>query len=335
MDLSIIYNNDKEQKQMEEAQQQLQERIELQLVRGAMLYCTCGSHPRKLNLPVDHGIITCETPHVHERDAVTEKTNPVSPNICWFGHCLSTSESAKRNLRKKIRLAPYVPKDNEGNFLSTPPESSSKEKKCVPEFVREIWKNCNENVSISEIGPFKAGEMKSYYNVVTMRSYIMCIHGGMIHAISSGQDEFNAYMPSFLNSPFPRCLTEGSPFLQWCEANSINPYWPQEDGYDAWFINKLEEKSQIASSFSSADSSSFWHSISIHLVESEAGKLYFQWLNGHILAGNTENHKILQQLENSPVRTVFYGEGVTLPPISLDISTVKNIFNDMNTMDYK
>jgi hypothetical protein len=106
-----------------------------------------------------------------------------------------------------------------------------------------VWKNCDKTVSLSEDEHNVKSGLKKYYNVATTQSYIMCIHGGIVFAASSGQDEFNAYAPPFyecMENNIPRDLTEGSAFMKWCEQKAVCPYWPGEDGYDAWYANRIQ-----------------------------------------------------------------------------------------------
>ena len=60
------------------------------LVRGALLKCSCGSHPRRLNLMKDHGVTVDLKdgydkghPFVHEMDCVPGPNG----NIDYFGVC--------------------------------------------------------------------------------------------------------------------------------------------------------------------------------------------------------------------------------------------------------
>lgn len=52
------------------------------LVRGAMLSCRMGSHPRRLNLPQSHGEYICDHPVIMDEDCTKE-------NISSFGVCSS------------------------------------------------------------------------------------------------------------------------------------------------------------------------------------------------------------------------------------------------------
>ena len=51
------------------------------LVRGALLACQYGSHPRRLNLLQCHGIYVGEKPLISETDCVVDE------NISYFGIC--------------------------------------------------------------------------------------------------------------------------------------------------------------------------------------------------------------------------------------------------------
>ncbi len=74
-ELNEISENAQKQHEMELQalfdQLELEEGEEVQfpyLVRGAELYCNCGTHKRKLNLPICHGVYTNGQPMMHEED---------------------------------------------------------------------------------------------------------------------------------------------------------------------------------------------------------------------------------------------------------------------------
>jgi hypothetical protein len=236
------HNHDEREKAVQEAQDSLAARNKMNLVRGAMLWCDCGSHPRRLNLRTDHGVLIRDKPQIHEEDAVPDTDDPTNPNICWFGHCSSKADIYEP-LTETIRLRAYAPTDEFGNYLTPPSENTSVGIKCKPRFLNRGWKNCDESVSLSQDNHNTVGGFKKYYNVATTQSYIMCVHGGIIYAVSSGQDEFNAYVPPFyecIEKNIPRDLAEGSAFMKWCNDNAACPYWPGEDGYDAWYADRIQ-----------------------------------------------------------------------------------------------
>ncbi len=56
------------------------------LVRGAQLQCRCGSAPRKLNLPLCHGVYVTNQPMMNADD------NKANVNVMFFGICEKTGE---------------------------------------------------------------------------------------------------------------------------------------------------------------------------------------------------------------------------------------------------
>ena len=67
------------------------------LVMGARLYCSCGSHSRRLNLPVDHGVYIRGLPMIHEEDCLVGD----GKNITTFGVCCSEGHPAWASWREK------------------------------------------------------------------------------------------------------------------------------------------------------------------------------------------------------------------------------------------
>ena len=55
------------------------------VVRGARIYCTFGSHSRKLDMPASHGSYVREKPNMHENDCRVG----IGANIPPFGACFS------------------------------------------------------------------------------------------------------------------------------------------------------------------------------------------------------------------------------------------------------
>lgn len=131
------------------------------LVRGALLCCDKGSHPRRLNLPKAHGIYAMGHPLIHKDDSITEE------NISYFGICNSSTppEGAE-----EIRLAGYIP---EGEEVTAEDVQGLK---CKPDII-DGWHGINEKANIS--GDFPA---------VTTESYLICACGGLIQPYTSGQD---------------------------------------------------------------------------------------------------------------------------------------------------
>jgi len=59
------------------------------LVRGAQLKCRCGSAPRKLNLPLCHGVYVTNQPMMNADD------NKANINVMFFGICEKTGEKCE------------------------------------------------------------------------------------------------------------------------------------------------------------------------------------------------------------------------------------------------
>ena len=77
-------------------QLELEEGEEVQfpyLVRGAELYCNCGTHKRRLNLPICHGVYTNGQPMMHEEDCEVGDDK----NIPSFGICQSEENPVNKS----------------------------------------------------------------------------------------------------------------------------------------------------------------------------------------------------------------------------------------------
>jgi hypothetical protein len=64
------------------------------LVRGARVKCSCGSHPRKVNLPEDNGVYINGKPMLTENDAIS------MVNIMDFGECKPKNQKCISNVKK-------------------------------------------------------------------------------------------------------------------------------------------------------------------------------------------------------------------------------------------
>lgn len=129
------------------------------LVRGALLACEYGSHPRRLNLPQCHGIYIEEKPLMREDDCV------VDDNISCFGicSCQTPPEGAST-----ISLAPYGGDENAKGTVTG--------KQCCPHIIG-TWRGISEQVKLS-------GDMHG----ISMDSFLVCKCGGLIQPLTSGQE---------------------------------------------------------------------------------------------------------------------------------------------------
>lgn len=128
---------------------------EVYLVRGALLACEKGSHPRRLNLPMCHGAYSEEKPLISETDCTEE-------NIKYFGVCCSETPPEGAEVKQ---FEPYVPEGQEGNQGSQDPIEGPV---CKPDIVGK-WRECNGTT-------------------VTSNSYLVCSCGGIIYPCSSGHE---------------------------------------------------------------------------------------------------------------------------------------------------
>ncbi len=122
------------------------------LVRGALLACREGSHPRRLNLPKAHGVFGDKHPQIIDEDCT-------SKHISCFGVCNSGTPPKGA---KTVRFAGYVP---EG---SSEAAEDVQGKECTPDIIGK-WKN-------------------PYGEALTMDSYLICACGGIIEPLTSGQE---------------------------------------------------------------------------------------------------------------------------------------------------
>lgn len=131
------------------------------LVRGALLYCNQGSHPRRLNLPECHGVYVMEHPVIQETDC------KAGDNISYFGICNSSTPPENS---EEILLDAYV---SEGQ-TSTGQEVQGL--RCCPDVVGN-WRNC-----------YQPTKLKGEKSAVTTSSYLICNCGGIIQPLTSGQE---------------------------------------------------------------------------------------------------------------------------------------------------
>lgn len=165
------------------------------LTRGATLACTCGAVWRRLNLPNSHGIF-----YGKEEDPVINlKDDQVGDayNITNFGLCAGSNPPDNW-----VELEDMVFTDEMGRFISTREGDTVKRGNgCVPEIVEPGWQNPYKKTQMGEI------EM----NAVSTRSFLVCMHGGIIYPINSGQHSSLVSIKeddAELNSTFDQLCTE-------------------------------------------------------------------------------------------------------------------------------
>jgi len=122
------------------------------LVRGALLNCDKGTHPRRLNLPVSHGSYVAEKPMISQSDCGTQ-------NISYFGVCTGATPPKDA---ESVSLIAYGEENAQADVKKV------NGPKCCPDIVGQ-WNAIHGGV-------------------VTTDSYLVCACGGLITPHTSGQE---------------------------------------------------------------------------------------------------------------------------------------------------
>ncbi|MCT4584569.1 MAG: DUF4280 domain-containing protein [Peptostreptococcaceae bacterium] len=129
------------------------------IVRGARMRCNCGSHPRRINLPVSHGSFINDKPVMLETDCIPDfPPNPLN-NIPYFGICSSPLNQTKipLTLAHETTKLPIV-----GT-------------KCAVTIAMP-WTNCKKDLLLNKMA-------------LTTDSVLYCVFGGVIKFETSGQED--------------------------------------------------------------------------------------------------------------------------------------------------
>lgn len=138
------------------------------LVRGAELQCSCGSHTRRLNLSPCHGVYIKGHPVVHELDCMAGNKD----NITWFGVCSSDD----------LEAVDIIIRGENGETI--------RGLKCEPDIVG-IWIDSYDGTRIVDNGNKMKDDPEDPVgcNTLTVGSFLVCRHGGIISPLNSGQDQ--------------------------------------------------------------------------------------------------------------------------------------------------
>lgn len=120
------------------------------VVRGALLHCQYGSHCRRLNLPLCHGVYTLKKPIIFKKDCVVED------NIPSFGVCSSPDNPTGGS----VSYVKEAPRNPDGSFTGEAASGTVTGTPCVPIIVN-VWDD-------THIG--KEGEP-----ALTTRSFLICV----------------------------------------------------------------------------------------------------------------------------------------------------------------
>ncbi|MCP3774426.1 DUF4280 domain-containing protein [Paenibacillus sp. MZ04-78.2] len=123
------------------------------VVRGARMQCTCGSNPRRINLPRSHGSFVNGKPIMNETDGKPHE------NIPHFGAC-----QGERN-----------PSGETVYFIAEIGETITG-KPCMPEFL-DKWVNTKGETKVDS------------QPALTTDSLLVCNWGGVIYFRSDGQHD--------------------------------------------------------------------------------------------------------------------------------------------------
>lgn len=160
------------------------------LVRGAELCCTCGTHKRKINLPLCHGVYVAEKPMLHEEDCEAGDDK----NIPAFGICQSEENPVNKNWAEKAldKVLNFLQgkEEEEGPkeiMLKTEDGKNVKGYACTPCIVGK-WHDVYKSEKIARNGTDGSGEGDSLATLTT-ESFLVCSYGGIIEPMNCGQEE--------------------------------------------------------------------------------------------------------------------------------------------------
>lgn len=140
------------------------------VVRGARIYCTCGSHIRKLDMPASHGSYIRDKAMMNACDCKVG----IDQNIPPFGACRSQSKDGIDIKIEDARdLLPVT--DENGNPVEIPMPVEGK--LCEPKLCAK-WLDAQEETLVG-------GKP-----AITVNSTITCSYGGVIGFMDAGQDVY-------------------------------------------------------------------------------------------------------------------------------------------------
>ena len=137
------------------------------VVRGATMYCSCGTHTRKLDMPASHGSYIRDKAMMNRTDCKVG----IDKNIPPFGACRSeTKDGIDIKIEDTKDLLQVT--DEDGNPVEVPLPIEGK--LCEPELSKE-WADAQEETLVD-------GEP-----ALTVKCTITCKYGGVIGFMDAGQ----------------------------------------------------------------------------------------------------------------------------------------------------
>lgn len=137
------------------------------VVRGATIYCTCGSHMRKLDMPASHGAYIRDKAMMNKADCKVG----IDQNIPPFGACISEeNDQIEIKIEDATDVLPLF--DEEGNPVERPMPIEGR--LCCPK-LGDVWLDAQEDTLVD-------GKP-----ALTVKCTITCSYGGTIGFIDAGQ----------------------------------------------------------------------------------------------------------------------------------------------------
>jgi len=156
------------------------------LVRGADLFCTYGSHTRKLNLPKCHGVYITDAPVIHKLDCIPGDAH----NIASFGVCDSPAIRDVRPKPPRVLLEKTI-YNEDGEPVGT---QNIRGRACTPQ-IASTWLQTYDETRIVDNGTHNPSDKlkdnedsTKGYPAVTTESFLICACGGIIQPFTSGQN---------------------------------------------------------------------------------------------------------------------------------------------------
>lgn len=123
-------------------------------VRGAKMFCNCGTHVRRINLPQSHGSFVNDKPMMNEED------NKFTANVPHFGICVSPLNPSGETI--------YLIREEDGQNIGGKP--------CEPLFL-DKWLGAKESVKVGGLP------------ALTSESGLICGYEGCIRFGTNGQHD--------------------------------------------------------------------------------------------------------------------------------------------------
>ncbi len=140
------------------------------VVRGATIYCSNGTHMRKLDMPSSHGSYIRDKAMMNKTDCKVG----LDENIPPFGACRSENKDGKDIVIEDAKDIMPVKDENENEVTPAMPVEG---KLCEPKLCGE-WLDAEEKTLVD-------GEP-----AITIKSTITCSYGGTIGFRDAGQEVY-------------------------------------------------------------------------------------------------------------------------------------------------